>query len=190
MGFGAGDPTRQLFLGDMLLVGCCIFYLLWWILAFKPNGAVKGLPSSWLLLPALVLGILAVYLLVCGAAGADVSRSFFPAKAVLLVAIIVYVALLVLTRFILHRQVTTELLLIIGWAALVFLESNVLYGLEIIGRSGALGFFAAAAIATAVSMLCYIRYYDLKGWAAYVDGMIPLLLAAAFMAVLAWKLKA
>ena len=68
---------------------------------------------------------------------------------------------------------------------MVFLEVNALYGLGIVPRNGAVILFAAAVIVALVSMVCYVLYYGLDDRAGYVDGMIPLLLAGAFMAVLA-----
>ena len=52
--------------GNILLVVCCAFYLAWWLIAFKPEGAVKGMKSGWLLIPAAAAGILAVYKTVKG----------------------------------------------------------------------------------------------------------------------------
>ncbi len=54
---------KQMLWGNGLLVVCCGFYLLWWILAFKPAGAIKGIRSGWLLVPAFVFGMAAVYLI-------------------------------------------------------------------------------------------------------------------------------
>lgn len=180
-----GGPARQMFWGDVLLVGCCVFYLLWWILAFRPAGAVKGMRSGWLLIPAFLLGIAAVILIVQGAGGADAARSFFSGRAVLLAGAASYAVLLIVTQLAFHRQVTTELFLIVGWTALAFLESNALYGLEIITRSGAAALFAAAVIAAVAGMVCYLLYYGLDNRAGYVDGMIPLILVAVYMTVLA-----
>lgn len=36
-----------------------------------------------------------------------------------------------------------------------------------------------------LSLICYVLYYGLDSRAGYVDGMIPLILAAAYMMVLA-----
>ncbi len=182
--FGTNNSARQMLLGNLLLVGCCVFYLLWWILAFKPTGAVKGMKSGWLLIPAFLLGIAAVVMIIKGANGADTAQSFFSARAVLLSAIISYAALLLVTMAVFHRQVTTELLLIVGWTALVFLESNALYGLGISGRSSTICLFAVSVIAAALCMICYILYYGLEGRVGYIDGMIPLILAAVYMAAL------
>ncbi len=183
--FGTNSSARQIFEGDILLVGCCVFYLLWWVLAFKPAGAVKGVRSGWLLLPAFVLGVAAVILIVRGANGANKAYSFFSARTVLLIGVVSYAVLLIVTRLVFHRQVTTELFLIVGWIALVFLEINALYGLESVTRNGAIGLFVAAVVVAALSIICYLLYYDFSGWAGYVDGMIPLILVAVYMAILA-----
>ena len=63
---GAIQEADGLFWGNILLVGCCVFYLLWWALAFKPTGAVKGMRSGWLLIPAFLFGCAAVVLIVRG----------------------------------------------------------------------------------------------------------------------------
>ncbi len=55
---------KQMLWGNGLLVVCCGFYLLWWILAFKPSGAIKGMRSGWLLVPAFVFGLAAVVMTV------------------------------------------------------------------------------------------------------------------------------
>lgn len=183
--FGTGDSARQMFWGNILLVGCCIFYLLWWVLAFKPTGAVKGLRSSWLLIPALFLGCAAVLLIIRGANGVDKSGSFFSDGTVLIAAAVFYIILLIVTQLAFHRQVTTELFLIVGWTALAFLESNALYSLGIVARNGALMLLTAAVITAVLSMICYVLYYGFDDWAGYVDGMIPLLLAGAYMTILA-----
>ncbi len=183
--FETGNPARQMFWGNLLLVGCCVFYLLWWVLAFNPAGAVKGMRSGWLLIPALILGCAAVTLIIRGAGGANTSGSFFSAGTVFIAGAFSYAVLLIVTRLAFHRQVTTELFLIVGWTALAFLEVNALCGLGSITRSGAVGLFAAAVIVAALSMVCYMLYYDLASWTGYVDGMIPLILVAVFMAVLA-----
>ncbi len=164
------------------MAGCCIFYLLWWILAFRPSGAVKGFKSGWLLIPALFLGIFSVVMIIRGVN--ETEPALFSPGTVVLAGIAVYVALLFLTGYVFHRQVTTELFLIIGWAVLTFLEINALYGSGITGRQGALILLALVLIAAAVCMACYMLYYKLDGKAGYVDGMIPLVLAGLFMLAL------
>ncbi len=182
--FENGSPARQMLLGNILFIGCSAFYLLWWILAFKPTDAVKGFRSGWLLIPAFLFGLAALVLIIRGADGADTARSFFSGGTVLLFGVISYFLLLIVTWFVFHRQVTTELFLIVGWTALAFLESNAIYGLEIINRGGAVVLFAAAVSVAVLSMICYVLYYGLDKRAGYADGMIPIILAAVYMVVL------
>ncbi len=66
----------QMLWGNGLLVACRGFYLLRWILAFKPAGAIKGIRSGWLLIPAVVLGVAAVYLILRGNSSIQPVRSW------------------------------------------------------------------------------------------------------------------
>ncbi len=65
--------TRQMLTGNLLMIGCCIFYLAWWLITFKPQGAVKSLRSGWLLVPALLFGVAAVVRIVQGSGAVESS---------------------------------------------------------------------------------------------------------------------
>ncbi len=90
----------------------------------------------------------------------------------------------------LKRQVTTELLLIVGWAALVFAEVNALYGIGRFSGAATVCFFAVTGVCAVVSLICYVLFYSLDSRAGYIDGMIPLLLAAAVMVILTLAARA
>ncbi len=184
MSFPANASARQLLQGNLLLVGCCIFYLLWWILAFKPTGAVKGMKSGWLLIPAFLLGTAGVVLIALGVGKGKTADSFFSVRTILFAGIAAYLALLAVTWFGFHRQVTTELFLIVGWCVLAFLEINVLFGLGMLSRTWAIALFVTALLLTIMSMVCYMLYYGLSEKTGYIDGMIPLLAAGIFLSVL------
>ncbi len=181
---GPETAFKQMLWGNGLLVVCCGFYLLWWILAFKPAGAIKGIRSGWLLVPAFVFGIAAVYLILRGVLNIQPVRTFFPGMSLLIGTVAVYFILLAVTALGLRRQVTTELLLIVGWAALIFAEINTFYGANRFNDAAAACFFAVTGVCAVVSLICYILFYGLDSKAGYIDGMIPLLLAAAVMIVL------
>ncbi len=181
---------KQILWGNGLLVVCCGFYLLWWILAFKPVGAVKGTRSGWLLIPAFAFGLAAVYLILRGASSIQSARTFFPGMSLLIGTIAVYLILLAVTALGLKRQVTTELLLIVGWAALVFAEVNALYGIGRFSGAATVCFFAVTGVCAVVSLICYVLFYSLDSRAGYIDGMIPLLLAAVVMIVLTLAARA
>ncbi|MCD8336049.1 MAG: hypothetical protein LUD18_02020 [Lachnospiraceae bacterium] len=174
--------TRQMLTGNLLMIGCCAFYLSWWLIAFKPEGAVKGIRSGWLLIPAFVFGVMAVVQIVQGSGAVKGGSSLFPQSAVLIGGVAVYMILLLGTSVILKRQVTTELFLIVGWTTLMFLELNALFAQGQFTRSTVIVLLVITLIAAVVSMICYLLYYGLDKVKGYVDGMIPLFLVAVMIA--------
>jgi hypothetical protein len=182
---GFGAPERQLFCGDLLLIACCVFYLAWWLLAFRPARPVRGMRSGWLLLPASAAGLGAVVLILRGVFAVPAGASPFPAGSLLWGGAAAYVLLLAATRLIFRRPVTTELFLIVGWAALVLAETGALRGLGRLPRGAETAFFAAVGLVTAADLVCYTLYYRLDARAGYFDGMFPLASAIPVMAALA-----
>ncbi|MCD8076700.1 MAG: hypothetical protein LUF27_17055, partial [Lachnospiraceae bacterium] len=143
------------------MIGCCVFYLAWWLIAFKPEGAIKGIRSGWLLIPALLFGVAAVMHIAQGSGAVESDALLFPRNAVLIGGVVIYVVLLVGTSVLLKRQVTTELFLIVGWTTLMFLELNALFAQGQFTRSTAILLLVITLIAAVVSMICYLLYYGL-----------------------------
>ncbi|MCD8376412.1 MAG: hypothetical protein LUD69_05665 [Oscillospiraceae bacterium] len=181
---------NQMLAGNLLLILCCVFYLLWWLIAFKPTGAVKGIKSGWLLIPAALCGLAAVWEIIRGSGGAQAQNVLIPQTAIFIGGIVAYVLLLAGSCFLLKRQVTTELFLIIGWAALTFLELDALYALGRCSKGTAVFFLALTAAAAVVSLICYLLYYRLDSVKGYLDGMVPLVLAALVMAAISLSVLA
>ncbi len=173
--------TRQMLTGNLLLVGCCVFYLAWWLIAFRPEGAIKGMKSGWLLIPAFLFGLAAVMQIVRGSS-VDGQAALLSRTGVVVGGVVAYVALLAASSIILKRQVTTELFLIVGWTVLMFLEVNGLFALGRYSKPAAITVLVIAVAAAVVSFVCYLLYYNLDSVKGYVDGMIPLLLVAVMMA--------
>ena len=165
----------QIFNGNILLIFCCIFYLLWWIIAFKPQGAIKGLRSGWLLIPAAVFGTVAVIMICRGISSADRDTDLFPISVVIITAAAAYIILLAATWKIMKRPVTTELILIVGWTALASSEVSVLYGTGAYSWLAAVIFTAVILALAVISLICYLLYYNLDRMKGYVCGMIPLI---------------
>lgn len=177
-------PTRQMLVGNLALVGCCFFYLLWWLLAFRPVGPIKGMRTGWLLVPAVVAGAAALVLIIRGASSAHVTDRLLPTVPLLVAGVVLYVVLAVATRVALDRPVTTELFLIIGWAVLVSYEVSTLRGSGALGPGPAIGFLTTVLVALVVSLVCYVLYYRLGEVAGYAVGMVPLASAAVVMGAL------
>lgn len=183
-------PEKQIFAGNLLLIVCCAFYLAWWVLAFKPSGAVGGFKSGWLLIPAFLAGLAAIFLAVGGMTSVSLRARLFPGGLLLWGGVAAYLVLLLLTRFLLKRPVTTELFLIVGWAAFALSEINTLYGAGLFSHGAAVGFSAVVGVTAVASLVCYILYYGLTGYAGYFDGMIPLLGVALVMGGISVAMRA
>ncbi len=174
-------PVKHLFWGNLLLIVCCAFYLAWWVLAFRPTGAVRGMKTGWLLIPASGAGLAAVILAVKGIRSSS-AGALFPGGLLLWGGVAAYLILLLVTGLLLKRQVTTELFLIVGWTVLALSEIDALYGAGRVPRGPAVALAAAAGAAALVSLVCYVLYYRLDARAGYVDGMVPLFAVALVMA--------
>jgi len=175
-------PAKQIFRSNILLIICCVFYLVWWLLAFKPTGAIKGIKTGWLLIPAFAAGSVAIILAVKGVLSSSVGVALFQSGLLLCGGIAAYLILLAVTRLLFKRSVTTELFLIVGWAMLVLSEINVLYGIGRFSHGLAAIFAVVIGVAALISLVCYVLYYNLGNRAGYFDGMIPLLMVALVMA--------
>lgn len=181
---------QQIFQSNLFLMICCAFYLAWWLLAFKPAGAVRGMKTGWLLIPAFAAGLISIILAVKGIQSAPVRAALFPGGLLFWGGIAAYLVLTAVTVLLFQRQVTTELFLIVGWASLALSEINVLYGMGRFSHGLAVRFAVVIGAAALVSLVCYVLYYRLGNRAGYFDGMIPLLLVMLVMGGISVSMRA
>jgi len=160
--------------GQILLIICFLFYLIWWYRGFRPGSTVsrvKGLNGLLLFITALT-GIGGVILSLTGDAPASVMISPF---AILTSGIIAYIVLLLVTRFLFNRIVTSELFLIVAWTTLEVWVLNCLDGAGMLSNTRFWVMTTVLAIAFLGSMVCYVLYYRLVGRRAFYVAMIPLI---------------
>ena len=179
---------KQFLTGNILLIFCCLFYLAWWLIAFKPEGAVKGFKSGWLLIPAAACGLAAVVIICRSISGTAKESRLIPVLLIFIIGVIVYFVLLAGTWFIMKRQVTTELFLIAGWAALACAEISALYGRGSYSETAAVIFIVFIIIMAAASIVCYLLYYNLDSVKGYIDGIIPLALVAVMTGIMSFTM--
>lgn len=177
----SGVPMAQIFYGYLLLVGCCLFYLLWWGIAFKPHTHAPLKVTAPLIVIAGLLGIGGVVLTCYGMNQLSFSAVIIPGPYLWAGGIVVYIILLASTYLISHRQVTTELLLIVGWCALEISTINVFYGLSVLSYTMNILMMIGLVMISIINMIAYMRYYDLDEEMGYKDGMIPLILCGLTM---------
>jgi drug/metabolite transporter (DMT)-like permease len=139
--------------------------------------------SGWLLIPAAFFGLLGVILAVRGVSGAkEAPNQMIPGMAILLGGVVLFFILLAVTSIFFKRQPTSELPLIVGWSMLALAEINVLHGCGSFSFGLSVKFAALILAALIISIVCYVVYYRMDKLAGYIDGAIPLLLAALIMA--------
>ena len=168
--------------GNIKLLLCFAFYLAWWVVGFNPWRPIRGMKSGWLLIPAVVFGVLALISIV---RGLNFSGGLAPGAAIVLGGVASYAALLFVTGAVLRRPVTSELFIIVLWATVALLEINTLVILGSIAPW--LGWVLAALclLGATVSLVCYLAFYAFDGMAAFVDGAIPLVLAGIMTGLIA-----
>lgn len=179
-----GYHMNRIILGQILLILCCIVYLVWWYRGFRPGITVNrigGMNGALLAITA-ILGISGVVFSLLPS-DKDVLWKTNP-LFIIAGGIIGYIVLLFVTRYMFDRVVTSELFLIIGWT---MLETAVINRLNAEGMLGEIEFTVMCVIIAAafiISMILYVAYYKMEEMKAFYAAMIPLITEGAAMAVL------
>ena len=173
-----GTVQGKILAGNLLFAACCIVYLIWWSVAFRPGFTAPMIIKSGLFLVTAVLGVSGLFMIIRGCSEV---QGGIRAIAVIAAGAAAYIILLLLTQHFMHRQVTTELMLIVFWVCMEICAVNALYASGTFSVR-AFAFIAASIIAAAAAgMICYLKYYELEPMAAFYDGMVPLILFALVM---------
>lgn len=169
--------------GQILLIICFLFYLIWWYRGFRPGvstSRVKGLNGVLLAITTLT-GIGGIFLSLSGNMPATLIISPF---AILTSGIAAYVVLLFVTRFLFNRIVTSELFLIVAWTMLEVWVINCLDGLGMLSNTRFWVMTTMLALAFIGSMVCYVLYYRLEEKTAFYVAMVPLIAGIISMVTL------
>ena len=173
-----GTVTGKILAGNLLFAACCIVYLLWWSVAFRPGYTAPMILKSGLFLATAVLGIAGLAMIIQGCSRADSPVRFIH---IIAAGAAVYIALLLLTNLLMHRQVTTELMLIVFWVCMEICACGALCGEGVFSGKVFAVLAAVVLAAAAAGMICYLKYYELAPMPAFYDGMVPLILFAVVM---------
>ncbi len=175
---------KRILLGQILLIICCIFYLVWWYRGYRPGISVSriGGVNGVLLFATAAFGVAG---LICSLTRVQ-ARIEYKISPMLIVigGIALYFALMLITRFAFQRIVTTELFLIVGWIMLEMTVINRLYAAESLTNGKFLMMCVVIALAFVVSIILYAAYYRMEEMRAFYAAMVPLITEAAAMAVL------
>ena len=175
---------RRILFGQILLICCCAVYLIWWMRGYRPGVSADRLGG--------LNGILFLLTAAFGLAGLICSLGRIAEKntpklngyAIAAAGVITYFVLMLVTRCIFGRIVTTELVLIVGWTTLEMTVVNRLSAGGILSEWEFAVMCAVIGAAFAVSMVLYVAYYGMEEMKAFYAAMIPLVTEAAAMAAL------
>lgn len=176
------ESLWEVFTGNLLFLFCSLFYLIWWVVSFRPNSS-GGPAGAFCIAAAFISGIAAITLLSVGISSLSHDSMGLPVRFVLIGAAVLFVVLLFVTTVAFHRQVTSELIIIHIWAAFEFSVIAVLYGTGRFGLGRAVTMAVLVGIATIVGVICYVLFYRLDGMSSYRVGIVPLATDAFVMAV-------
>ena len=175
---------KKILAGQILLIFCCVFYLIWWYRGYRP-GVSADRVGGWNGVLLLITAALGIAGLLCSLGSVELKTALrLDPHRIVVMGAVMYILLLLVTRFGFHRIVTTELFLIVGWTTL---ELTVVNRLLAAGRLSDAGFRALCVIiaaAFAVSIIFYVAYYRMDEMKAFYGAMVPLVTEGASMAVL------
>ena len=175
--------TQKILYGTLCLIACCLFYLIWWSITFHPARTFPSAPKYLLFACTLAAGVGGIVILVTGMQELPAVRGKLSNLTLTVIGIAAYIVLLIVTNRLLHRQVTTELLLIVGWTILELCVQNSLYRSGGPALSLTLVYMIITIAVAVIGMLCYLSYYNLEARRAFYTGMVPLILFAVVMAL-------
>lgn len=180
------DLIRRLMAGQILLIVCFVFYLIWWYRGFRPGTSVnrtRGFNGVLLALTA-AFGISGVAItLLSDYATASEMLKISP-MTILIAGIVAYIGLLMITRFGFGRIVTSELLLIVAWTMLEVWVIDVLNGIGSLSETRFTAMSAVLGTAFIVSIVLYVAYYRMEEMRAFYAAMVPLAAAEVCMITL------
>ena len=180
-----GKEMDRLLTGQCTLILCCAFYLIWWYRGFRPGTTVNrvGGINGLLLFVTAILGLAGVTLSLLSISGPENKPHFSPAF-IMFCGVSTYLLLLLVTKYALHRIVTSELLLIVVWTMLEAAVVNWLNAGGYLTGSRLVIMVVVLILAFVISIILYVVYYRMEEIKAFYAAMVPLVTEAAAMIVL------
>ena len=174
-------PLWEIFVGNLLLLFCSLFYLAWWIVSYRPDSSDRSAVGGFYIAAAFITGISASVLMSIGIYSLSYDSKGLPVWYILIGGLALFLVLLPLTAIVFHRSVTSELIIMHIWVVLELSAIAMLYGR--FGTGLTISLAALVGIAFVVGLICYMLYYRLDKTTSYWIGIIPLATDAFVMAV-------
>ena len=177
------NTIKNIISAHILLAICIALYLIWWCITFKPGGN-STLFGNICITFAFITGIAGILWNILGFRSCKSPNLIIPNWQIALGGLILYIVLLLALTFIAHRQLTTELFLIIGWAVLELVTVNVSMCKDALSNTFGIVLVAMIVVVVVVSLICYMKYYSVDAMRGWIYGMVPLILSGSVMLVI------
>jgi hypothetical protein len=181
-------PVWEIFIGNLLLFLCTLFYIAWWTTDFKPNSD-NGLSVAIFIGLALITGIAGLALMSHGIGSLSEYTKGLQIKFIIAGSAALFVVILLITVIVFHRVVTSELIIIHIWTALELCAVAALYGTERFNAASAAILYVLTGLAFVTGIICYAVYYRLDETGRYWVGLVPIaadsIIAVIFAGILA-----
>ena len=175
---------KTIITGQILLILCCIVYLIWWYRGFRPGIYVSraGGVNGALLLITMVLGFAGVVFSLMPAE--KIREPLISQSMIVICGIAAYFILLVVTKVFFNRVVTTELFLIVGWTMLETIVADRLYAIGSLSSRSFSAITVIIAAAFLIGIVLYVAYYRMEEMRAFYAAMVPLVVDAIAMSAM------
>jgi hypothetical protein len=173
-------PLWEIFIGNLLLLICTLFYLIWWVVSCRPDSNGMSAAGGLYIAVAFITGIAAIVLMLYGISSLYPDSNGLPLSFIMISVGGLFLVLLPVTTIVFHRMLTSELILIHIWTALELSAVDILYGIGRFGTGRSITLATLTGIAAIIGLICYVLYYRMDETARYWSGMIPLI-ADAFV---------
>lgn len=173
--------------GLFLLSACCGSYILFWLNGYQPEKAFRrSQPLSILLfLLTFALGAIGLYFIINGMNTFEPKQTPVKGTFIIIAAVIVYVVTAWITLHFFNRPITTELLLITLWTALMVQILNVSSAQNLLSHTGMIVSIVLLILVFILCMVLYVAYYQMDLWPAYWAAAMPLLAIGIYCSILA-----
>ena len=175
---------KTIITGQILLILCCIVYLIWWYRGFRPGIYVSraGGVNGALLLITMVLGFAGVVFSLMPAE--KIREPLVSQVMIVICGIAAYFILLVVTKVYFNRAVTTELFLIVGWTMLETIVADRLCAIGSLSGKSFSAIIVIIAVAFLIGIVLYVAYYRMEEMRAFYAAMVPLVVDAIAMSAM------
>lgn len=163
--------------GLWILSACCLSYILFWFNGYQPEKAFRRSQplSIFLFLLTFALGACGLYFILNGMNGFEPKHTPVCGTAIVISAIVLYLLMAWITIHFFQRPVTTELLLITLWTALMVQILNVSVSQNLLTHTETVISIVLLILVYLICMVLYVAYYRMSPWPAYWFAAMPLL---------------